>query len=307
MSNWPVALVSSNINVHLISTSAQDILAIVAVALQRLQSRSPSAAETEQPCYFLQLPPEMRLAIYEAALLDHSDSDESSYSTDEDEDLSLLQMCRQVNMEAQPVLYQRPKSFTSQAKLFSWIGRSQRSNLERVRTLKLQLTDVNLSGLLLQQTSSRRKHTTAWSLYQAELEKLEEALRSMLNLSSLTIIPPKESGSMLLKGFYRAFLASIPSRCPKLRKLELHDNEEVLKDVPTLNEIRDVNFTKSTPRDEPSRSSEQSQEERQGPSTGPSSKVIVDEVEKRRASAPPATPSTRRRTRTSRNTDQTKV
>ena len=252
----------------------------------------------------------MRLAIYEAALLNDSDSDESNYSIDEDEDLSLLQTCRQVNMEAQPVLYRRPKSFTSQSKLFSWIDRGQRANLERVRMLKLQLTDVDLSALL-QQTPSKRKPTTAWSLYQAELEQLQEALRSMPNLSSLTIIPPKGSGSMLLTSFYRDFLASIPGRCPKLRILELHDSEELLNVYPGLKDVQDLRFTTPTSRKggagEPSRSSEHSPLDQRSPSTRSSSKVDADKVEKRRTSAPPATPTRRRRTREARSGNEPKA
>ena len=62
---------------------------------------------------------------------------------------------------------------------------------------------------------------SAWSIYQEELSKLEKALRSLPNLSSLTIIPPKDNRSMLLRQFYRRFLGIIPTRCAKLQRCEL--------------------------------------------------------------------------------------
>lgn len=184
--------------------------------------------------HLLRLPTEMRLAIYEAALLNSSDK------------LALLRTCWQINMEAQAVLYQRPTSFSSQAKLFAWIERSRRTNLERVRTLSLRLTDIDLSPFFEAGITQRRKRMSAWSMYQTELERLEQALISLPNLSRLTIIPPRLGRSQLLKGLYRSFLGMIPHKCQKIRQLELHDSDEILKSVPALRDVRAVTFTEPT-------------------------------------------------------------
>lgn len=236
MSHWvPTSPFHRTNKFSILSIRSFETQGVVTAGIQRL-SLIPARATARQHCSLLRLPPEMRIAIYEAASLDESDYSDSSDS------IHLLQTCRQINMEAQPVFYQRPKSFTSQAKLFLWNDRSSTSNLERVRHITVQLTDIDLSPLLHQDKSTRSKHITAWSLYQAELDKLEVTLRALPNLASMTIIPPKETQSMLLKEFYRALLAMIPSRCPKLRNLEVHDSDELLRQVPTLSEVPRVTF-----------------------------------------------------------------
>ena len=302
MSRWSLALTTSHTNTHLVTSPVADVFKDIAVALKYLISTAP--LKSQKTSIFFQLPPEMRLAIYEAALLDSDDSDSSETSNDSNS-VNLLKTCRQVNMEAQPVISQRPKSFTSQAKLFTWIDRSQRFNLERVRTLTLQLSDIDLAPLLEQQTTARRKNMTAWSLYQAELERLEEALRGLPNLSCLTIIPPKESQSLLVKTFYRSFLARIPKRCPKLKKLELHDSKELLTETPELNEIREVTFTgpvaKSSRAVESSSSAGQSKEDGTKFDLPRNAKLDVHRKERGRVSASPPSPIERRRARASRS------
>jgi hypothetical protein len=243
MSNWSVLPTSANINTHLVSYSLLNILNIIDEAFQRIHPR-PGLTTSEQTSPFLELPFEMRQAIYEAAILDDteggSDSEESATISTS---INLLQTCRQVKMEAEPIRYQRPQSFSSQAKLFLWLDRSREANLERVHTLTLHLTDVDLSRLLDPTMTSAPKHPTAWSIYEEALGRLEDALRSLPNLSSLTIIPPKDNRSALLKKFSQLFLTTIPTHCPKLKRLELHDTKRVLEHVPTLHSIREVVFT----------------------------------------------------------------
>ena len=241
MSNWPVAPTISNINTHLVSYTLSDVFNIINAASKHEHIES-SPESSDQTSLFFRLPAEMRQAIYEVAILDDSDSAESMMSSGS---INLLQTCRQVKMEAEPIRYQRPQSFSSQAKFFLWLDHSHVSNLERVRTILLHLTDVDLSVLLDPSTTNHRRHSTAWSIYQEELSKLEKALRSLPNLSNLTIIPPKDNRSMLLRQFYRRFLAIIPTRCAKLQRLELHDTAGVLEYAPTLNAIREVVFTEA--------------------------------------------------------------
>lgn len=170
----------------------------------------------------LALPAELRTAIYTAALLDN------------DNDTSLLRTCKQIYMAASPTLYQRPASFSSQASLTSWVERSQEADLKRVRTLSLELTDIDMSSLIdndLERTSPR---PTAWSLHQRELEKLDRALRSLSGLRNLSITPPEKIHSQLMKAMYLSFLAMISTRLPSLAELTIHDDESSMNKVPSL-------------------------------------------------------------------------
>lgn len=161
-----------------------------------------------RPCALLSLPSELRIRIYEHALLPTSD-------------LALLRTCSFINTEAQTTLYQRPLSFPSQADLFSWIHRSSTRNLRRVRCLQLRLTDVDLSPLLdrgLQHTGR-----SAWKLYQSELERLEHALRNLPNTAEWTVRLPRDSGSVFLRGLVSSFVKLLPHRLPLLQHLSLED------------------------------------------------------------------------------------
>ncbi len=190
--------------------------------------------EDPSPFNHLQLLAELRLLIYEAVL------------TGKDSTAALLATCQQINMEAQEVLYRRPTSFSSQAKLFAWVERSRATNLNRVRTVTLHLTDVDLDALLDQSASKRSTRTGVWSLYKQNLEMLNRSLSALPKLSSLTIIPPTIGRSHLLRNMYHSFLAEIPKRCPKLKRIEIHDSDELLHSVPQLNDIKDVIFTESS-------------------------------------------------------------
>ncbi|KAK5710212.1 hypothetical protein LTR17_019047 [Elasticomyces elasticus] len=148
-------------------------------------------------------------------------------------------------MEALPVLYQRPLTFVSQLSLFAWIDRSRSSNLKRVHSLDLRLTDVDLGPLLDQDRRSTR--TSVWALYQSELERLDHALKALTGLHELTVTPPGASHSMLLSSMYLSFLARVPMHCPRLRRLTLKDHEEVLNKVPALRSLPLVEFSRPGP------------------------------------------------------------
>jgi hypothetical protein len=242
MSTRRIILAFGNINTHLVQHSLADILDTIKTALQRITASSKHTA-SEQPSPFFRLPLEMRQAIYEAAIFDDSDGGPNS-----DENMtpstsaSLVQTCRQVKIEAEPKRYQRPQSFSSQRKLFAWIDHSRHSNLERVRTLTLHLTDIDVSSVLVPNIFDPHEGVRPSDLYRHELAQLEDALRCLPNLASLTIIPPKKNHAML-SNFYRSFLVCIPTRCPKLMRLELHDTNDILAYAPTLNNIEEVVFT----------------------------------------------------------------
>ncbi|KAK3632710.1 hypothetical protein LTR56_016180 [Elasticomyces elasticus] len=201
------------------------------MCLASLAQSSPNEQPTEPR--LLALPPELRVQIWELVLLSTRSS------------LKLLQLNRQVTMEALPVLYQRPLAFDAQASLFAWIERSRSSNLRRVHTLDLRLTDVDLRQLLDQDRRSTR--TSVWALYQSELERLDHALKALTGLHELTVTPPGASHSMLLSSMYLSFLARTPMHCPRLSRLILKDNEEVLNKVPALRSLASVEFITPDP------------------------------------------------------------
>jgi len=182
------------------------------------------------------LPAELRVAIYEAVLLNSNCS------------LAVLRTCQQIAREAKPTLYQRRLTFESQATLFDWIEHSRNSHLKRVRTLSLRLTDVGFRSESTWQNDEPSKRVDTWTLYQHELEKLDHALEALPNVANLTITPPPPSRSLLLKSLYFSFLALIPQRCPTLKRLTLHDSAAVLSKVPGLGNLNDVVFTLKTPR-----------------------------------------------------------
>ncbi|KAK4619548.1 hypothetical protein CLAFUW4_10990 [Fulvia fulva] len=192
--------------------------------------RHPSSEESLS--ILLSLPAELRTAIYEPAIL-ASDSD-----------LVILKTCRQVYMEASPMLWQRPVCFASQVKLFTWIQRSAETDIRRVRTLSLRLMDVDLSSLI-DMSPRRGQRPSAWGLYQQELESLNDALQRLPALVDLTIIPCDRTGSQLLSGMYYSFLGMIPVHLPRLKQLTIHDCESVLEKVPSLRQLSKVIFDDS--------------------------------------------------------------
>lgn len=247
MSNGHNKAINTNKPAQSLGASTPELLvSSLSTSFKNLRVDKPASAASGEPVLsFLHLPPEIRLAIYEVVLVDNIDS------------TAILQICRQINMEAHEVLYQRPSSFNTQAKLFAWIERSRIANLNRVRKITLRLTDVDLTSLLETPSSKRQTRTTVWSLYKDDLQKLEQSLSTLPNLSSLTIIPPKICHSHLLKNMYHTFLSEIPRRCPRLKRLEIYDSDNLLDTVPALKDVRHVTFTASS-----SKASVESKEDR---------------------------------------------
>lgn len=177
---------------------------------------------------FLALPIELRIEIYEYVLLSKQQS------------LAVSLACRQVNMESQSTLYQRNATFASQTQLFLWIQQSSQSNLNRVQNLSLTLADIDLSALLVFESHDEEGSKDVWSLYQRELQLLDDALRSIPNVSNLVISPPQENRSQLARGMYLSFLALISQRLPNMRQLTIIDTEDVLDKVPSLQNLPQV-------------------------------------------------------------------
>jgi hypothetical protein len=181
----------------------------------------------------LQLPRELREDICLFALLTS------------DTPTSLIATCHQLNMEAQPLLYQRPVRLSSQTKLFDWVSRSRNSNLKQVRHLALQLTDVDMTPTLVFDKIQAQRTPSAWSLYEDELSRFDAALRSLPSLTEITIVPPRAMHSQLLRGMYLSLLALIPRSHPGLKLLIIHDEAATLDMVTTLRGLPKVIFKDS--------------------------------------------------------------
>lgn len=188
--------------------------------------------EGHADCRFLDLPAELRSAIYSAAFKNGGDS------------LPLLQTCHQIHMESEVLLNQRPITFSSQAKFFSWIADTDSAELKRVKTIKLHLTDIDLSSLFDPRPIADRgggRSSSCWYLYSAELLRLDQALQALSGLVELTIIPPERPTS-LMRGMYLSFLEVIPQRCPRLKLLTIYDQESLLQKIPGLKKVPRVVF-----------------------------------------------------------------
>lgn len=179
---------------------------------------------------FLLLPPELRDHIYRFALLSPNTT------------LSLLTTSRQLKMEAQPLLYERPIKLSSQAKLFEWIQRSRHTNLRQVKNLSLRLTDIDLSPLLDPDAIFNNPSLSAWTLYSTETNNLDAAFNQLPGLQELTISPPRIIHSQLLRGMYQTLLALIPRHYPNLRLLVIHDDSAIIDAVTALQGLPQVTF-----------------------------------------------------------------
>lgn len=186
----------------------------------------------EQDRQISDLPAELRNVIHSAALLDSRHG------------LPLLQTCRQIHMESTRLLHQRPISFSSQARLFSWITETPSAELKRIRTITLHLTDIDLSSLFDPRPIADKENgrsSSCWYLYSQELLRLDGALQSLPGLMDFTVIAP-ETCTSLVRGMYLSFLEVVSQRVPGLQRLTVYDQDTLLQKVPALRHLDNVIF-----------------------------------------------------------------
>ncbi|KAK3703149.1 hypothetical protein LTR37_014626 [Vermiconidia calcicola] len=158
--------------------------------------------------------------MYEKALLHDNDSPAS------------LQPPRRIKAEGRPVSQAHSMSFDSQAEFLTWIDHSSGSDPPRIQSLVLRLTDVNLSALLDPRACvDPRKRVSVWDMYTIELEKLNKALQSLPNISSLTLISPETSSLAFGEILYQPLLHLIPQLWPRLQSLDLQESEGADQDI----------------------------------------------------------------------------
>ena len=185
----------------------------------------------------LQLPKELRLLMYEAMFIKSEDA------------IPLLQSCHQIHDDARPTLYQSPASFSSQDSLFAWLSRSSDANLQHMTRLRLTLTDIDLSPLFEQRlTGNRFQRPTVWTLYNNMLQRLRYGLGRLSSLTALTIASPTNAHIAFRQAVYQRLLESLPSICPHLHTLVLHEREDILERVPALCRVPHVICTEELSR-----------------------------------------------------------
>lgn len=165
---------------------------------------------------FFGLPLELRQLIYNAVLASPMHGPE------------LLQTCREIHSEAYKVLFSRPLSFRSQVALFNWLDQVPHKYLSQVRELSLNVQDVDLRPLLktpvLTNHPGDPPRLLTWDLYEAELDRLYNALELLPGIQKLVIRAVPGRQSFLYREFLRIFLSALSSLCPGLSDIQLEGN-----------------------------------------------------------------------------------
>jgi len=165
---------------------------------------------------FFRLPLELRQLIYNAVLAS------PLHGT------ALLQTCREIYSEAHKFLYERPLDFRSQVALFNWLEQVPHKYLSQVKELSLNLQDVDLRSLL--KASALISHPgdpprlLTWDLYEAELSKLQHALRQLPEIRKLRIRAVVGRQSFLYREFLQKVLTLSSSVYPGLLDIQLEGN-----------------------------------------------------------------------------------
>ncbi|KAK3705380.1 hypothetical protein LTR37_013353 [Vermiconidia calcicola] len=167
--------------------------------------------------------------MYEKALLHDNDSP-----------TSLQPPCR-IKTQGRPGPQQRSMGFDSQAEFLTWIDHGKDSDVQSILSLVLRLTDANLSALLDPRACvDPGKRVSVWDIYSVELEKLKNALGSLPNVSSLTIISPENASSAFGEILYQPLLHLIPQLWPRLQALDLQGSEGVDLDIQDIKSEPDI-------------------------------------------------------------------
>lgn len=173
-------------------------------------------ATVEHTSPFLNLPLELREQIYRTVL------SSSSQSPD------LLRTCREVHTEARKFLYQRTVTFRSQGIFNAWSAATPNDMLDQVSKMSLSIQDVDLRPILATEASISQTRTPprlmTWDLYQTELDRLEQALRKVPKVKTITIRTPPCQPSFLYHDFMEKILELLSVVYPGLRDLQLDGN-----------------------------------------------------------------------------------
>lgn len=147
--------------------------------------------------------------------------------------------------EYSPAPYPSHAVFSSQAKFSTWIEQTNSVHKDRVTTLRLYLTDFDISPLISRQRIRDPRSTlTIWNLCDTELRRFQQALQGLRNLTFLHIIPPEHAQPAFWQAVYGPLLVTLRMTCPRLVHLELHDSPGLTDVVPLLEQAFRVTVIK---------------------------------------------------------------
>jgi hypothetical protein len=158
----------------------------------------------------------------------------------------LLMTCRQINAEADGLIYRRSQTFQSQEELSSWLERIDSRYFDRVENVTLHLQDLGVLPLAEEQFWPT---VSLFDLYRVEAERLLADFARLPNIRHLAIYKSDSVRSYLYNEFYGSSVIKI-SRELQLRTLAFHSDEislDFLKALPNLRGLSFTGYSKSTP------------------------------------------------------------
>ncbi|KAH8704495.1 hypothetical protein GQ44DRAFT_716735 [Phaeosphaeriaceae sp. PMI808] len=170
-------------------------------------------SETSHVSTFFNLPLELREHIYKSVL------SSSTYG------FGILQTCRKISNEALKFLYQRPLEFQSQDVFYSWLEQAPSNLLSNISEISLKIQEVDLKSILnsaIHPFSELRLRTP--QLYEAELERLVQALKRVPKVKTMTFQALSSQQSFQYRDFMTGLPQTISSTQPNLLDLRLEGN-----------------------------------------------------------------------------------
>ena len=172
--------------------------------------------------------------------------------------VSVLQVSKQIYVEAQPYLFRRPLSFADQYELLGWMSKVGPQHLSLVQNLSFGLADVHCHHQLrsLSSDSSDESLTPIDHLYISALHQLSDALAHLSSITTLAISRPPRAPSAadpLYQRFVQSFFSSVLPclYSGKLRSLSFetisHLDLAFLSQLPRLRHLRFSGYSMSGP------------------------------------------------------------
>ncbi|KAF1842186.1 uncharacterized protein K460DRAFT_345818 [Cucurbitaria berberidis CBS 394.84] len=193
-------------------------------------------ASHEDATLFFTLPLELREHIYKEVLASPAQGPE------------LLRTCREIKTEAHKFLFQRPINFHSQLSLYEWLDQAPHNLLPHVTEVSLTIQDVNFRTLLEPEASNSQPTTPprllTSELYEVEIGKLDQALKQLPKVKTVTIRALSTRQSFLYRDFLAKVLELLSSMCPTLLDLRLEGNmhHQSLRFLTGLQHLRCFSF-----------------------------------------------------------------
>ncbi|KIW08209.1 hypothetical protein, variant 1 [Verruconis gallopava] len=177
------------------------------------------------------LPESIRHRIYEEVLSEGRNT------------VPLLQTCRQVLAEAQPIVFEVPVTFNSQYDLVEWFSTVGPTYARGVKKLHLTIQDLEVLPANRDSAHLSWPSLSLLELYQSEAEKVTELLSRFPNVIELSLLKPETVRSYLYSDYYLAILRKTTADLSHLKSIEFHSDEYPLQFAKSLPALRKLSFT----------------------------------------------------------------